>query len=267
MKKKDKKNFPEELNFWQSYSDMMAALLLVFVLLIAFIISAEQRSLEKQKNDLDQLSIELEESQKKYEESQQKFEAATEVMNKQQGKLDDIIGVRAEIVRGLQAEFANSGMALTVDEETGSISFDSTVLFDYNQHTLKPTGKAFLNQFFPMYFEVILNNQFKDYVAEVIIEGHTDDAGSYLYNLDLSQKRAFSVAQYCLGEHNNMFSVEKLEEIRELVTANGRAYYGLIRDDQGNVDAEASRRVEVKFRLSEEDMIREMSEILNEKTE
>ena len=34
-------------------------------------------------------------------------------------------------------------------------------------------------------------------------------------------------------------------------------------DDKGEVDAEASRRVEILFRLKDEDMIREMIEILS----
>lgn len=245
--KKKRKKF-EGQAFWQSYSDMMAALLLVFVLVIAFTIIQAKATYEEKEIELMKQSEEIIKYQAKVEE--------------QQGQLDAIVGVRKQIVQKLNKKFSNSDLNVTIDSETGSICFDSSVLFDYNKYKLKNSGVKFLNQFFPKYFDVILSNDLKKYISEVIIEGHTDDQGSYLYNLDLSQKRAFAVAEYCLGDKNNMFSKKKLEMVREIVTANGRSYYELKYDSKGKVDADASRRVEVKFRLTEEEMIGQLSDIL-----
>ena len=61
-----------------------------------------------------------------------------------------------------------------------------------------------------------------------------------------------------------MFSDEQLAIVRELVTANGRSFYGLIYNEDGEIDAEASRRVEVKFRLTEDEMIEQMRAILED---
>lgn len=185
-------------------------------------------------------------------------------VKEQQKQLDQVVGIRKKIVQKLNQKFSNSKLNATVDPETGSICFDSSVLFDYSKYTLKKSGKKVLNEFFPKYFDVILSNDIKQYVSEVIIEGHTDNHGSYLYNLDLSQKRAFAVSEYCLGD-SKMFSGKKLETVREMVTANGRSYYELKRNANGKVDANASRRVEIKFRLTEEEMIGEMSDILENK--
>lgn len=172
-------------------------------------------------------------------------------------------GIRSEIVRELTKEFKDSNLDITIDPETGTICFDSKVLFNYDESSLKRSGIRFLNTFFPQYFDVILKKNVKPYIAEVIIEGHTDDKGSYLYNLNLSQRRAFAVAEYCLGDGNHMFSKKKLEQIRQIVTANGRSYYELKYHADGRVDAEKSRRVEIKFRLTEEDMMKEISSLLN----
>lgn len=245
--KQKKKKF-ERQTFWQSYSDMMAALLLIFVLIISFTIIQAKATYEEKEREL------LKQSERivKYQEK----------VKKQQGQLDAIVGVRKQIIQKLNKEFSHSKLNISIDSETGSICFDSSVLFDYNKYKLKNSGIKFLNQFFPKYFDVILSKDLKRYISEVIIEGHTDDQGSYLYNLDLSQKRAFAVAEYCLGDKNNMFSNKKLEAVREIVTANGRSYYELKYNSKGKVDAEASRRVEVKFRLTEEEMIDQLSEIL-----
>lgn len=248
MRNRNQRKEPEELTFWQSYSDMMAALLLVFVLIIVFTMTMAKRELESEKQKLEEAQIEMNQYQVEIEEKQQ--------------QLDKIIGVKSDIIAELKKEFENTELGISVDPDTGAISFDSKLLFDYNKYELKEGGIEFLNQFFPQYFSVIFQEDIRGYISEIIIEGHTDNEGDYLYNLDLSQKRAFAVAEYCLGDDNNLFTKDEIEALREIVTANGRAYYGLLYDEYGNVDADASRRVEVKFRLTEEEMIEELSGIL-----
>ena len=271
MKRRKKNIEEEELSFWQSYSDMMAALLLVFVLIIVFTVAQMKETYEEKESKLEEQKIELVQQKneilKKNLEVEKQNEKIIEYEKKveeQQGQLDEIVGVRKEIVRQLNDEFENSNLNISIDSETGAICFDSSILFGYDQYELKSSGRKFLNEFFPKYFDVILDKKVKNYISEVIIEGHTDDKGSYLYNLNLSQKRAFAVAEYCLGENEKMFSNKELESIREIVTANGRSYYELKYDKNGNVDANASRRVEVKFRLTEEDMISQITDILSE---
>lgn len=248
MRNRNKRKEPEELTFWQSYSDMMAAMLLVFVLIIVFTITMAKRELENEQAKLEAERIRTNQIQ--------------ETLDEKQEQLDRIVGVKSDIITELKKEFEDTELGLSVDPSTGAISFDSQVLFDYNKYELKAGGIEFLNQFFPQYFSVIFREDIRGYISEVIIEGHTDNVGEYLYNLDLSQKRAFAVAEYCLGDNNQMFTENEIESLREIVTANGRAYYDLIYDEDGNVDADASRRVEVKFRLTEDEMIEELSNIL-----
>lgn len=112
---------------------------------------------------------------------------------------------------------------------------------------------------------MLLDEKYRDYVSEIIIEGHTDTNGSYIYNLELSQQRAFSVAKYCLTESNGIISSTDVELLRSVLTANGKSYSNPIYKEDGSVDLEASRRVEILFRLQDEEMIAEMMDILKEK--
>ena len=109
-----------------------------------------------------------------------------------------------------------------------------------------------------------MSDEFRPYVSEIIIEGHTDTNGEYLYNLELSQKRALSVASYCLDDGTNLFKKEDIEVLREMVTANGRSFSNPVYNDDGSVNMGASRRVEFKFRLQDQEMVEQMIEILNE---
>ena len=162
-------------------------------------------------------------------------------MSEQQQKLDDIIGVRAELVKDLKEEFDDSSLKVKVDEKTGAITFDSSVLFEYNKSTLTEKGKEFLAEFLPRYADVLLSPKYKDNISGILIEGHTDTDGNYLFNLELSQKRALAVAEYCLNDKSDILPEEKLEALKELVSATGRSYMNPVYDEDGEIDMEASR--------------------------
>lgn len=240
----------EETSYWLSYSDMMAALLLIFILIISFTILQSQKQYEIKEEELA--------AQQELVAEQQK------IMEEQQRQLDELIGIRTELIEALKQEFDGTDLSVSVDSKTGSIALDSSILFDSGEYELKDTGQEFLRKFLPKYINVLTNNQFKEYVSEIIIEGHTDTQGDYLYNLELSQKRALSVASLCLDSSQAVLKEKKLEELRKIVTANGKSFSNPVLDADGNVDADASRRVEFLFRLKDEDMINDMSRILNE---
>jgi len=253
---KRRKSDEEETTYWLSYSDMMAALLLVFVLIISF-------TMLQAKKQYEQKEAELLEQQSEAEEQRELLEEQQEIMREQQEQLDKIVGIRADLVEALKSEFSGTDLSVTVDPQTGSITLDSSILFDINKFDIKDSGHDFLDQFLPRYLSVLMSEEFAPYVSEIIIEGHTDTNGSYMHNLELSQQRALSVARYCLQDENTVLSAQQTEALREIVTANGRSYSNPILNDDGSVNLAASRRVEFKFRLKDEDMVEEMIKILN----
>lgn len=231
----------ETTNYWQSYSDMMAALLLMFILIMA---------------------MTLLQSIKGYEEKLKEREEQQAKITEQQEKIDSLVGMKTKLIEALSEEFKDSELKITVDAKTGAITFDSSVLFDFNEAQLKESGETFLQVFLPSYMSVLFSNEAKDYVSEIIIEGHTDTEGEYNYNLKLSQERALSVATYCLEPDNNMLSSEEQTQLREMMTANGKSWSNPIKNEDGTVNQDKSRRVEFKFRLKDDEMIDELRKIL-----
>lgn len=249
MRKKHRRE-EEETSYWLSYSDMMAALLLIFILIISFTLLQSQTVYEAKENELA--------AQKELVEEQQ------EQLEEQQEELDKLIGIRKELIEALKEEFEGSSLSVKVDSKTGSIALDSSILFDSGQFALKNTGEDLLKKFLPKYIKVLTSKEFKEYVSEIIVEGHTDSQGDYLYNLELSQKRALSVSSFCLNTDKAVLSQKQIEKLRKIVTANGKSFSNPVLDADGNEDQNASRRVEFLFRLKDEEMINDMSEVLNQ---
>ena len=215
----------EEGHFWPSFTDLLTTILLCFILM--FIVMMVIRSLQ------------------------------IEEMNE---TIDQIMGVRSQLVSDLKDEFGDDHYGIEVDDDTGAIIFNTEILFEYDDSELKRESLTFLNEFVPAYLNILLGEGYEDYVAEIIIEGHTDRDGSYLYNLELAQKRAYSVAEYILGEDFPYGNIQ--EHLAEKLTVNSKSYTNVLTDDQGNYDPDASRRVEFKFRLKDEEIMNRTREIL-----
>jgi len=68
------------------------------------------------------------------------------------------------------------------------ITFDSGILFDVNSSTLRPEAQANLTKL------ATVLNKYPD--TDILVEGHTDSTGTHDHNMDLSLRRAQSVANH-----------------------------------------------------------------------
>ena len=182
-------------------------------------------------------------------------------MEQQQKRLDDLVGVRTQIVRDLTDALLEADLKASVDANTGDIMLESSVFFDVGKNAIKPEGRQFLKRFIPVYLGVLLENGYDDFLGEIIIEGHTDTLGNYLDNLELSQERALSVAAFCLEMPE--LSQKQLSKLRNILTAKGRSFSDPIYYSDGTINMDASRRVEFKFRMKDSEMIDEIRKILS----
>ncbi len=300
----------EEPSYWQSFSDMMAALLLIFILIIAITLmiyrqkttdlDLTRQELNTAQIELDQYRKELEASNKELADSLAELQIAYDDATKTQRELDDayaeielamkeledananmqltrdeleatrnelqdIVGIRTDIIGELQSRFNNSNMK--VDAQTGSITFSSDVLFEFGSAELTKDSKAALQEAIPMYLGVLLQEEYRSYIAEIIIEGHTDTKGSFESNMDLSYNRANAVANFCMASGNGL-SAQQITRLQRLMTVNGRSYSSPVYvKGTMEVDMDASRRVEIKFRLKEDEMISRIADILEQETD
>ena len=218
--------------------------------------------LQEQQADLEENRTALTAAQQSLSLQQSKIDEQAALLAAQQSEIDKLIGMRSRIIEELRDELRGAGLDAVVDKNTGAIAFTGAVLFDSGKNELKQSGKALLNAFIPVYIRTLMSEENDDYVAEIIIEGHTDTDGTYLNNLALSQERALAVVSYCLSGEMTGLSYAEKEVLQSIITANGRSYSDPVYAADGTVDKEASRRVVFKFRMKDSEMIDQMSEIL-----
>lgn len=234
------------------------------------LVGEQQTQLETQQTQLATQQEQLEAAQGQLAVQQEQLTVQQEQLVAQQTQLDaqavqieQIVGVRGQLIEELNQALTASEIQIQADKTTGAILFESSILFPTDGNELSEEGKEFFQRFMPVYMNVLLQPQFQEYIGEIIVEGHTDDTGSYLHNLELSQQRAWSVAEYFLSEDCQFLTADTQNLLKSLITVNGCANKSPIYNEDGTVNADRSRRVEIKFRLKDQEMIQEMDAILN----
>ena len=141
----------------------------------------------------------------------------------------------------------------SVDGTTGIVKISDLELFELNSYELSPRGKKYLDKFAPAYFNSLFTNEYLDKnIQKIIIQGHTDSQTfkgrfsadeQYMKNMELSLKRAYSVANYMTGTQYNKSNGERL---RKMIIVEGASFSSPVIEN-GKEDYAKSRRVELKL--------------------
>ncbi len=226
-------------------------------------LKTQQEKLDEQQQQLTALAAKLKEQEATLKNQQSALDTKTAQLKSQQEQIDQIIGVKAEVIEALKNEFSKNNINVDIDAQTGALTLEASVMFDYDQAELTDAGKQALEQILPIYCKVLLQDDYMKYLAEIIIDGYTDTDGDYSYNLQLSQQRSLAVAQYLLDIQGNFLDSTQSANLQNYLTVNGHSMANPVLDADGNVDKDASRRVEIKFRLKDEEMIDELNQIMS----
>lgn len=216
----------EQEEHWVSVSDLMAGLMMVFLLVaIVFMVNAE---IERNKiRDVavlyDRLRTQL------YQDLLTEFQPDLEAWG-------------AEVNPDLSIRFGRPEL-----------------IFDRGENELKDEFKLILQDFFPRYLAIIASEKYRDDIAEVRIEGHTssgwlgrEEDEAYILNMGLSQERTRSTLDYLL-----LLPAVQFEKVwlKDHMTANGLSSSKPVFLANGEEDRERSRRVEFRLRTDAESRI------------
>lgn len=261
-RKQTKTTVSEDNPYGLSVGDLMAGLLLIFILILSSVML--QLKLEHEKIIADD-------------------KPELEFIRKQRK-------IKKEIIDRLRNELSKYNVE--IDLQTGVIRVKESVLFDVGDDRLKEkSGKNFLRGFIPNYSRALLaKKDIREHLAQIIIEGHTDNVWetdpehAYEKNLELSLKRAYNVADYIFSdEFGTTFPFK--DDFKQILSANGRSFVepvaktGEIEREKRKIkdnhpdwmeaeilqaiilahndtreERERNRRVEFKFRLKDWDL-------------
>lgn len=161
--------------------------------------------------------------------------------NMSEEEVQEIVATQTDILADLNTAFNDAGISASIDQTTGKVSMDASILFASGDYTLSDAGKAYLDGFLDVYTAVVLSDAYAGCVSEIVIEGHTDTDGTYDYNMTLSENRAGAVADYCIAKNGNLESI---------ISTKGYSYDNPVYNEDGSVDMAASRRVTFRFVLT-----------------
>ena len=223
-------------DIWQSISDIMSALMMIFL----FIAVSYMLQVQHEKNKITEVA-----------ETYSKFQR--------------------ELQQDLEVEFKEDLKKWQASlEDDNTIRFYAPeVLFEQGSADIKPVFKSILNDFFPRYIGILYNEKYKDDIDEIRIEGHTSSEWNttissenrYLANLNLSQQRSFEVLKYCIS---SMPLEERKEWLKGILRANGLSFAKTVQNSDGSEDKIKSRRVEFKVMAKTKERIDKILEFSNE---
>ncbi len=144
------------------------------------------------------------------------------------------IGGAAGVLIGKKMDRQAAEIAKTVEgadvTQTGEgiiVKFDSGILFDFNQSTLKASAKENIKN--------LVNTLNKESGTDILVIGHTDNVGSLSANQTVSEARAAAVKSFAVGQG--------LSASR--VTTQGKNFSEPIGDNNTEAGRAENRRVEI----------------------
>lgn len=196
-----------EKPFWISYADLMTALMVLFlVVMVIALLSVTQQIRSMKKAEVER----------------------TQEIN--------------ELLSQIEHEAENFD-GISVSRERLTIDFGEKARFGVGDYRLADETVLLLRQFVPELLRVAKSDLGQRWFKRVLVEGFTDTTGSYLYNLDLSLKRAHSVVCSLVSPRPGMpeLSAEDATLIRSLFLVGGFSF------NAQRASLEESRRVELRL--------------------
>ena len=201
-----------EKPFWISYADLMTALMVLFLVVMAVALLAVTKTV----------------SQREKQEEQQRQD------------IQKLLDRFEEVAR--QDRF----QGITIDRKRNVIDFGSRAQFPFAKSTLTPEQQRLLRTFVPAILDRVNDDLGKRVLKEIVVDGFTDKKGSYLSNLDLSLQRSQRVLCALFarpGASEQAMTPEQLELTRTLFVVGGYSF-----NAQKETDEE-SRRVEMRLQF------------------
>lgn len=207
-----------ESPFWISFSDLMSALMTLFLLVMAVTLISVTKDVSSAESA--------------------KIEREREIQ---------------ELMTSIR-ERSRAFPDVRVDTSAHRIDLGREVLFDSNRSDISASGSRFLREYVPVLLEVQGSALGRRWIRRIGVEGFTDQDGTYLRNLALSLQRSRSVVCVMFDPPSSgeaPLSDAQKERIEDLFLVGGYSFNSM------KASKDASRRVELQVEFWPLDETRE----------
>ncbi len=288
---------------WISYSDMMAALLLIFVLILAYslyqyftMLEAKTAEVESQRlmlvsreEELGTLQVTLQGKQKELDDANAALLTREEELTSLQARLDEKeneLSLATSKLEEQQEALADQAKRLDdlVGVRTNIVRDLSSSLTAANlKAKVDDNGSIVLDS--AVFFETarseireegkaLLDRFIPVYLDVLLSSEYADYLGEIIieghtdstgtYDNNLRLSQQRALQVALYVLNMPGLRADQRQLLQQILTATGKSWADLVYDENHREDAEASRRVEFKFSLKDADMIKEMQRILQE---
>lgn len=212
-----------EKPFWISYADLMTALMVLFLVVMSVSLLVITRELLEQQKEL---------------------MLAKQMMDALKAKREERQKAVDQVLSHLDTATQNPAFKgkVQIGRDRRVVDFGDAARFNSGDYHLSSEGSHMLREFIPHVLTAVEGGNGKAWFRRVVVEGFTDTDGSYLYNLDLSLKRAQSVVCALLDPAApNSLTPEQQKRVRELFLVGGFSF------NSAKASKEESRRVELRL--------------------
>lgn len=155
-----------------------------------------------------------------------------------EAKLFELKPIKNQLAQKLKVFFKDSNLSINND---GSLVFVTQDFFDKDSSMLKNEAKVRLREDLSAYFDFLLQDEIERQVDNIIIKVHTDKEGSFVYKLDLSQKRAFELMSF-------IYTFYKEPKLLKKLVGAGKSFSSPLFDEKNALN----ERIEIGFTLLDE---------------
>lgn len=262
-------------DLWPSFTDITTtiALILFVLVLLAYVrnliagkrldafqkrITTSEQTLRRLEGELRRTTAEIEAgkaqlalSEAKVHEQEEAIASANRELDSVRSQLQGIALLRVEVLekvkRSIEAELgprSSTGAELVLIGDNGNIVINESLLFEFNSHAIKPEAKPLLDTLARALGRLLEEDDVRENIDAILIQGHTDERGSPTFNRDLASKRANAVLDYLFAAN------PALEQAYGSYFAS-TAYSEFRPIDPGKTDAayERNRRIELSVVL------------------
>ncbi len=176
------------------------------------------------------------------------------LLQKNNNAYKEIVQLKKKIAAHLDSALKNN---VYYDNKEQALDFRNLGLFEPGSVVHKKEAILSFVKTVETYMGVLAD--YTAYLDGIIIEGHSDSSGSEKDNLALSKQRAMSIKHL----------VENMETVKQhhMQSLIGAEAYGssqtVVRED-GSEDKEKSRRIKIRFTLSDEKILNKLGSMLND---